>query len=48
MPKAPCAYYERLIDGVAEIYLRPVARGPAGLAGETRILDVGTGTGSSR
>ncbi len=46
LPKAAVRYYERLIDGVAEIYLRPVCEEVLrAWPGPTRILDLGTGTG---
>jgi SAM-dependent methyltransferase len=46
IPRVAVRYYERLIDGVAEIYLRPVCEEVLrAWPGPARILDLGTGTG---
>jgi 2-polyprenyl-3-methyl-5-hydroxy-6-metoxy-1,4-benzoquinol methylase len=46
LPKAVVRYYERLIDGVQEMYLRPICEEVLQVfPGAMRILDVGTGTG---
>lgn len=46
MPSSAVGYYQRLIDGVAELYLRPVCdEVTAAFPGPARILDIGTGTG---
>ncbi len=46
MPRAAVDYYDRLIDGVTDTYLRPFAQEIlTAYPGSARILDIGTGTG---